>query len=87
MYREKKDNNNNNNNSGIYQVNCLECPKKYIGQTGRTFKTRYKEHIQAILNNRPDTGYSRHIKDAGHAYGSIDKTLTILRKAKKKENF
>jgi hypothetical protein len=36
------------NNSGIYQLNCLECPKEYTGQTGRTFNTRYKEHIHAI---------------------------------------
>jgi hypothetical protein len=71
------------NNSGIYQLNCLECPKNYIGQTGRTFKTRYKKHIQAIRNNRPDTGYCRHILDTGHAYGSIDNTMTILGKAKK----
>jgi hypothetical protein len=27
-------------------------------------------------------GYSRHILDSGHAYGNIEKTLTILRKAK-----
>jgi hypothetical protein len=44
------------NNIGIYQLICLEYPKNYIGQTGRTFKTRYKEHIHAIRNNRPDTG-------------------------------
>jgi hypothetical protein len=57
--------------------------KKYIGQTGRTFKTRYKEHIEAIRNNRPDTGYCRHILDTGHAYGNIESTMTIIRKARK----
>jgi hypothetical protein len=51
------------NNSGIYHLNCLECSEKYIGQTGRTFKTRYTEHIHAMRNNRPDTGYSQHILD------------------------
>jgi hypothetical protein len=66
------------NNSGIYQLNCLECPKKYIGQTGRKFKTRYKEHIQTTRNNGPDTGYSRHILDTGHTYGSIENTITLL---------
>jgi hypothetical protein len=44
------------NNSGIYQLNCLEYPKTNIGQTGRTFKTRYKEHVHTIRTNRPDTG-------------------------------
>jgi predicted transcriptional regulator len=74
------------NNSGIfYQLNCLECPKKYIGRTGRTFKTRYKEHIHAIRNNPPDTGYSRHLLNTGHTYGNIDNTMTIIRKARKEK--
>jgi hypothetical protein len=25
--------------SGVYQLKCNECPLRYIGQTGRTFKT------------------------------------------------
>jgi hypothetical protein len=25
-------------NSGIYQIKCLDCSLRYIGQTGRTFK-------------------------------------------------
>jgi hypothetical protein len=48
-----------------------------------TFKTGYKEHIHAIRNNRPNTGYSRHILDTGHTYGNIDSTMTIIRKARK----
>jgi hypothetical protein len=39
------------NNSGVYQLKCNESPLKYIGQTGRTFKTRYKKHIQGIKTN------------------------------------
>jgi hypothetical protein len=31
------------NMSGIYQLQCSECPLKYIGQTGHTFKARYRE--------------------------------------------
>jgi hypothetical protein len=46
-------------------------------------KPRYKEHLKAVHNNQPDTGYSRHILDFGHTHGNIEKTLTILRKAKK----
>jgi hypothetical protein len=37
--------------SGIYHMKCLDCPLKYIAQTGRAFHTRYKEHIQAIRSN------------------------------------
>jgi hypothetical protein len=29
------------NGSGVYQQNCKVCPPTYLGQTGRTFRTRY----------------------------------------------
>jgi hypothetical protein len=55
---------------GIYQMKCLHCPLKHIGQTGKTFHTRYKEHtrIQAIRNCNSNSGYSNHILNAGHKY-------------------
>ena len=34
------------NKSGIDQLNCLDCNMKYIGQTGRSFHTRYREHFR-----------------------------------------
>jgi hypothetical protein len=33
------------NHSGIYELKCNNCQLKYIGQTGRNFRTRYREHI------------------------------------------
>jgi hypothetical protein len=41
---------------------------KYIGQTGRIFHTRYKEHIQSIRNNNNNSGYSNHILSTGYEY-------------------
>jgi hypothetical protein len=52
----------------------------YIGQTGRNFKTRFKEHIQDIINNRTKTGYSQHIINTGHEYGKKEKTLNVQKK-------
>jgi hypothetical protein len=49
------------NKTGSYQMKCLDCPLKYVGQTGRTFKTRYKEHIHDIKSNSSNSGYSNHI--------------------------
>jgi hypothetical protein len=49
-----------------------------MGQTGRNFKTRYKEHIQDVRNNKRKTGFSHHIVDTGHAYDNIESTLQIL---------
>jgi hypothetical protein len=28
----------------IYEIKCKNCPKSYIGETGRLFKTRIHEH-------------------------------------------
>jgi hypothetical protein len=41
---------------GIYKLNCRSCDGSYIGQTGRNFKTRFKEHVNDIKNNRGKTG-------------------------------
>jgi hypothetical protein len=70
-------------NSGIYQLQCQTYLCKYIGQTGRTFHTRYRENIQNIRNNKRNTGFSHHILNTGHSYGSIEDTMTILKTAKK----
>jgi hypothetical protein len=61
--------------SGIYQMKCLDCPLKYIGQTGTSFNIRYKEHIQAIRNNNNNSGYSNHILNTGHTYWTINDTM------------
>jgi hypothetical protein len=39
---------NKYNKRGIYQIKCKDCSMKYVGQTERTFKIRYKEHINEI---------------------------------------
>jgi hypothetical protein len=63
----------------------MDYPLKYVGQTGRTFYTRYKEHIWAIRNNNSNSGYSNHTLNTGHTYGSITNTMGII-KMEKKEN-
>jgi hypothetical protein len=59
-------------------MKCNECPLRYIGQAGRNFRTRYKEHIQAIQYNRPNSRYPQHISDTKHAYDTIEDTMDIL---------
>jgi hypothetical protein len=71
------------NNSGIYQMKCLDCPLKYIGQNGRTFNQRYKEHIQTIRRKCSKSGYSNHILNTGHTYGTITGTMDIIRTGRK----
>jgi hypothetical protein len=70
---------NKYNRSGIYWIKCLDCPLKYIGQTGWTFHTGYKEHIQAIRNNNSNSGFSSHILNTGNKYGTNTDKVDIIR--------
>jgi hypothetical protein len=71
------------NKSGIYQIKCLDCPLKYIGQTGRTFNSRYKEHIHDIGSNNINFGYSNHIQNTGHTYGTTDDNMNVVTRGRK----
>jgi hypothetical protein len=64
-------------------MKCLDCPLKYFGKKGRTFNIRYKEHIQAIRKNSSNSGYSNHILNTGHTYGTITDTMEIVKTGKK----
>jgi hypothetical protein len=71
---------------GIYKLKCKDCPLIYIGQTGRTFTQRYKEHIAAIKHNKDSSAYSKHILNTGHAYNTINETMDILKIIKNKRH-
>lgn len=61
--------------SRVHRLKCHECAGRYIGQTGRTFKVRYHEHIPAIRKNNEISGYSQHILNPGHSYSRLENTL------------
>ena len=33
----------------IYEIPCADCPKSYIGETGRSFGTRLQEHQKEVV--------------------------------------
>ena len=35
--------------SGIYWLNCIDCTKKYSGQTGNKFEIGYKESLYSLV--------------------------------------
>jgi hypothetical protein len=45
---------------------------------GKTFNTKDKEHIHDIRGNNGNTGYSDHILNTGHTYGTITDTMEII---------
>jgi hypothetical protein len=54
----------------------------YVGQTGRTFRSRYKEHIREIKPNGSTSKYAQHVLDTAHNYDDIEVTMKILQIAK-----
>lgn len=55
-------------NSGIYKLQCKNCPKIYIGESGRDINTRLEEHLSSIRNNNINSSaVAKHIaENPGH---------------------
>jgi hypothetical protein len=67
------------NLSGIYQLQCGECPIKYVGETGRPFKVNYREHINVVRTNKHhDSKFAQLILETGHTYNTMDQAMEIL---------
>lgn len=54
------------------------CGMGYVGQTGRSFKTRYKEHQQRVKHGRSST-FGTHAFDNEHAFNRIEDTMHIVK--------
>jgi hypothetical protein len=60
-----KDTRPTNEKSGIYEIHCgtRNCGYKYIGQTRRSIKTRFKEHLSHTNNDHIDlSSVAHHMK-------------------------
>ena len=74
----KKKNHTNNNfldRTGVYKISCDSCDKIYIGQTGRSFRKRFNDHISKTQNinstqqlEKVNTKYGLHLINNNHDY-------------------
>lgn len=71
------------NDTGVYRINCNDCNKFYVGQTGRSFEKRFKEHISDIQKTEPKSNFAQHIKSEKHTYTDYNSNLTILHRIRK----
>src|SRR5436190_22438206 len=55
------------NKTGIYKINCADCESAYIGQTGRSFKIRHKEHIPDARVEKQKSAFAQHLIDHKHS--------------------
>jgi hypothetical protein len=74
-----------NHKSGIYEIQCgtRNCSYKYIGQTGRSILTRFKEHSSHSNNNHIQlSSVAKHMKleiNGGHRICEHKFDLTNLK--------
>ena len=54
--------------SGVYKLNCNSCSSVYIGQTGRSFKTRINEHKLGIGKENTTSNFAQHINSSNHSF-------------------
>ena len=62
---------------GVYKLNCSNCNKFYIGQTGRCFKQRYIEHTKG-LHSTTESTFANHLIEPNHTYTNINSNMDIL---------
>jgi len=62
----------------VYKLTCPDCHKAYIGQTGRRFATRFREHEAAFRNNCHTSSFDKHLNEEAHSFGSMHNIMQIL---------
>lgn len=68
-------------NAGVYKISCEECDKFYIGQTGRNFAIRFKEHTRNCESNQ--STFFAHLRNEKHKTENIDNAMRILHRVSK----
>jgi transposase-like protein len=68
--------------SGIYQLQCPDCHRKYTGQTGRSFYQCYSD----FKNRNYSSNFAKHLLDNNHSIGPITDVMEVLHVTKKWEH-
>ena len=51
----------------VYRIHCKDCPKVYVGQTGRTLVHRLKEHQRSLtISNLTQSAVAEHTAQQSH---------------------
>ena len=68
MFRKPKDAINFEQKRGlVYQISCRDCNAVYVGETGRSVRTRKREHADAVKTfNIKRSALSPHVMNFDH---------------------
>ena len=69
----------------VYKISCADCPWSYVGETGRCFETRRKEHMRNVKSYARGSNIAKHAWSANHSIDFnnsqvIDKGSSRIRK-------
>ena len=69
----------------VYKIPCADCPWNYVGETGRCFETRKKEHMRNVKSFARGSNIAKHAWSSNHSIDFknsqvIDKGSSRIRK-------
>jgi hypothetical protein len=64
--------------SRVYQLTSSDCKMKYIGQRGRPFHVRFKQHVQDFRLSNNKSNFAQHLLEQQHSLGTIEETMDIV---------
>ena len=65
--------------SGVYKLNCGNCGKVYVGESGRKLEVRLKEHARGEGDRTTNSLFARHFMDTGHSFVNPMNNVEILK--------
>ena len=60
----------------VYLITCEKCKLQYVGQTGRSFHDRIREHMCRIVKN--EKTIDQHFNSKGHYH--LHMNVTVIEK-------
>jgi hypothetical protein len=64
--------------SGVYKLTCPECNKAYIGQTGRPFALRFREHLRDYTHAHNKSKFAQHLLDHHHSISPMNTIMNTI---------
>ena len=64
-----------NTSNVIYLIKCLKCDEQYVGQTGRKFLERIKEHVNYVRSKKLNQPTGFHFNLPGHNLSNLQATI------------
>ena len=69
--------------NGVYQLQCLSCNKKYIGQIEGPFKVRFREHYNDYKHGHSRSKFAQHVTDESHSFGPMNEIMEVIHVTRK----